>query len=276
MLRVVHRGALALSLAALAPLAAQAQQEVAAPVRLREEVSLDVEDASVSEIAAEIARQSGRTVLVDGDADARIALRLERVSWRDAADLVARLAHLRLRELPGEVLLIERPLRVSVTFTDADVRTVLLLLARYAGQSIVIAPEVRGRITVDLKDVEPLTAIRAIAATAGDYVVLGGAVSVRVGAPGAGAGAPPRPAASPPVGRRTVDGRFRGLAEDALRIELSDGRAREVPLSTSPALRSRLRAALAQLREGDRLLLTVERARERWIVADLIAPDRGR
>lgn len=283
--RIALCGVATLIAALAAP--ASAQQEAAAPARLREVISLDAQDESIEELAAEISRQSGRTVLAAPDLDGRLTLRLERVAWRDAVSMVARLARLRVRELPGEALLLERPLRLSVQFRDADVRTVLLLLARYAERSIVLSPAVRGRINVDLRAVEPLAALRAIAETAGDYVVLGAGEALRVGAPGEVASPPPaarndareaEDARSDAPRRRVLEGRFRALGPEGLELERRDGVVETIALPAARAARERLRAELQRLRAGDRVTVTTRGTTpgDEPVLDGLIAPDRAR
>jgi type II secretory pathway component HofQ len=72
--------------------------------------------------------------------------------------------------------------RVSLDFVDADVRTVLVLLAREAGKNIVVAPDVRGTVTVHLHDVSWRRALDVVAEQAG-CVVLEEGGEVRVAAP---------------------------------------------------------------------------------------------
>ena len=43
--------------------------------------------------------------------------------------------------------------KVSLNFRDADIRTVLRILALKSGVNIVVSPEVVGTITIELKDV---------------------------------------------------------------------------------------------------------------------------
>lgn len=56
--------------------------------------------------------------------------------------------------------------RVTLTANGADVRTLLLWLAREAGVSIVVSPDVSARVSVSFNDVPAAEAIRAIMAEA--------------------------------------------------------------------------------------------------------------
>ena len=52
--------------------------------------------------------------------------------------------------------------RITLSANNADVRTLLLWLAEEAGVSLIVAPDVRARITVHFEDVPAATAMRAI------------------------------------------------------------------------------------------------------------------
>ena len=57
--------------------------------------------------------------------------------------------------------------RISLTATNADVRELIPVLAQAAGISLVMTPDVRGRVNVYLRDVTALDALRAVIKEAG-------------------------------------------------------------------------------------------------------------
>lgn len=57
--------------------------------------------------------------------------------------------------------------RISLTATNANVRELLPLLAAQAGISLVMTPDVKGRISVYLRDITALDALRAVINEAG-------------------------------------------------------------------------------------------------------------
>lgn len=57
--------------------------------------------------------------------------------------------------------------RITLTATNANVREVLPALAAAAGISLVMGPDVKGRISLYLRDVPPLEALRAVIDQAG-------------------------------------------------------------------------------------------------------------
>lgn len=56
----------------------------------------------------------------------------------------------------------DRGERITLTATDTDVRTVLALLAEAAGVSLIVGPEVRGRVTVRFEDVPARDALEEV------------------------------------------------------------------------------------------------------------------
>lgn len=57
--------------------------------------------------------------------------------------------------------------RISLTAINANVRDILPALAAQAGVSLIMSPAVKGRISVYLRDVSPLDALRAVINEAG-------------------------------------------------------------------------------------------------------------
>lgn len=59
------------------------------------------------------------------------------------------------------------PNRITMTATNADVRELLPALAAAAGVSLVMTSDVRGRVSVNLRDVPAIDALRAVIEEAG-------------------------------------------------------------------------------------------------------------
>jgi len=135
-------------------------------------IHVDVEDANLADVMEQIGRQVGRNILVDPNVQERVTTSLRDIPWREAVDVIARMTRCEVETRPGGILILTQPPKVTIQFTDANVRTVLQLLAAYSGKNIIISPEVRGRVTLDLKEVHWLRALHAIVKTVGDYEVV--------------------------------------------------------------------------------------------------------
>lgn len=138
----------------------------------QQKINVDVEDAELTDVMDQIGRQVGRNILVEPNVKETVSVSLHEIPWREAVDVIARMTRCEVEERPGGILLLTQPPKVTIQFTDANVRTVLQLLAAYSGKNIIIAPEVQGRVTLDLKEVHWLRALHAIVKTVGDYEVV--------------------------------------------------------------------------------------------------------
>ncbi|MEZ6184419.1 MAG: hypothetical protein R3F62_05325 [Planctomycetota bacterium] len=134
-------------------------------------IDLDVTDMPLAKVMDVIERQVQVNIIVDPNIDVTVTERFRSINWRLAVDLIAKTYNCEVEEIEG-ALYIKQPPKVTLTFTDANIRTVLQLIAQYAGKNIIIAPEVTGKITVDLHEVHWLDALEAIVETSGPYAVV--------------------------------------------------------------------------------------------------------
>ena len=70
----------------------------------------------------------------------------------------------------AELAALERGERVTLTARDADLRALLAALAQAAGVSLVVSPEVQGRITVHLEDVAAREALETVILESGHTI----------------------------------------------------------------------------------------------------------
>lgn len=142
-----------------------------APLNQRK-IDLDVTKKDLREVMEFIGQKVGRNILVSPGVTAEVTVTLRDIPWLDAVKIIARLTKCDIEEAAEGVLLLTQPPKVTIQFAQAQVRTVLQLLAAYSGKNIIIAPEVKGDITLDLKEVHWLKALRSIVKTVGPYVVV--------------------------------------------------------------------------------------------------------
>ena len=238
-----------------------------APARGGERVSVAAKDQPLREVLARLSRDSGHAVALDPRVEARLTLTLRDVSWRDALALIAERTRCEVQVLPGGSLYLTRPPRVSVQLSGANIQTALLLLARLGGRSIVIGPDVRGEVTLELRDVSWARALHAVAATHG-FAVADGEELVTVGQP--------RGAAAPQGGAQVLAGAFRALDPEGLRLALDGGEECVVELPPEGGrARQRLQPALERLRPGDRVALSLSSREGRLVLADLAVETRS-
>ena len=136
-------------------------------------ISVDVVDTLLSEVMAEIREKTGAEIYVDPRVDRKITITLRDLPWRDIVRVIARIYKLELKIKERDKFVFHSRPKTSIEFADANLRTALLMLAKKSGQNIIIAPEVKGKVSARLEQVSPSDALRALAKNAGYEVVSG-------------------------------------------------------------------------------------------------------
>lgn len=126
-------------------------------------IDLEVVDKDLREVMEDIGRRIRRNILVAPGVEEKVTIKLRDIPAMDAVRIIAELCRCRIEQAAEGVLLLTQPPKVTIQFTDAQLRTVVQLLAAYSGKNIVIAPGVEGRACLDLKDVYWDLALEAIA-----------------------------------------------------------------------------------------------------------------
>ena len=170
--------------AALALAALPAQQEtVAAGAQQQEGVSspaagdrasrltLRLRDRDLREVVQSIRRKTSSNIIMEPGIEETVTIDLQDVHWRQALELVAEQAQCIVTEAEGGVLKVEKPPRVYFSFENTDIQKVIDTIAKISGANIVVAPEVKGTITVRLKDIPWRDALDATVKTLGFVVV---------------------------------------------------------------------------------------------------------
>ena len=221
------------------------------------EISLDVTRRPLDQVIAAIAKRSGKSIIVAPGLTDPITLTLRDVSWRVVVDLLARRTKCRVRELAGGTLLIDRPARISVQFEQADLKTALLLLAKYANKSIVLGPKVQGKVTLSLRTGDVVAAMRAIATTH-DCLILTSGSLVTVGKGRADL----RLAKSAPAPKDVLSGTFVSLVGTTLTLEVAGAKV-ALDLSSDVDRRKRQVTSLNGAKPGERIVVTHQAAEGR-------------
>lgn len=139
-------------------------------------ISIDASGEDLAKVVERIGRAAGRNILVSPLVQEEVTLSLRDLRWSEVLRTVAAMTRCQIREMPGGILVLEQPPSVSIQFTDANIRTVLQLLAAYSGKNVVIEEDVTGSITLDLKEVPWDEALLTIARARQLYVTLWGQI----------------------------------------------------------------------------------------------------
>lgn len=134
-------------------------------------INLDVRDKDLSELLQFISSKVGVNIIPDPDVKETVTIRFENMAWRDAIDAIARRTHCKIVEESGNYIRFTQPPTISMEFQSADIRVVLELLAKQSGANIVISSEVKGFVSLSLRDVPWQDALDTIVKTNGYTVV---------------------------------------------------------------------------------------------------------
>jgi type IV pilus assembly protein PilQ len=168
---------------ALATLSAQEAQASGAQSQNQEGVSsqskgdrashltLRLKDRDLRDVVQSIRRKTNANIIMAPGIEESVTIDLHDVNWRQALSLVAEQAGCIVTEGDAGVLKIEKPPRVYFAFENTDIQKVIDTIAKISGANIVVAPEVKGTITVRLKDIPWRDALDATVKTLGFVVV---------------------------------------------------------------------------------------------------------
>ncbi|MEC9046542.1 MAG: hypothetical protein VYA51_00900 [Planctomycetota bacterium] len=134
-------------------------------------LTLRLRDRDLREVVQSIGRKTGSNIIMAADIEETVTIDLEDVHWRQALSLVAEQAQCIVTEAEGGVLKIEKPPRVYFAFENTDIQKVIDTIAKISGANIVVAPEVKGTITVRLKNIPWRDALDATVKTLGFVVI---------------------------------------------------------------------------------------------------------
>ncbi|MFN7590743.1 MAG: hypothetical protein ACK5UQ_19860 [Planctomycetota bacterium] len=135
-------------------------------------MTLRLKDRDLREVVQIMQRKANVNIIMGADIkDVTVTIDLQDVPWRQALDLVAEQAGCIVTEsLPG-VLKVEKPPRVYFAFENTDIQKVIDTIGKISGANIVVAPEVKGTITIRLKNIPWRDALDAAVKTLGFVVV---------------------------------------------------------------------------------------------------------
>lgn len=148
-------------------------------------ISIVAVDRDLRSVVREIERKAGVNIYVDPMIAEVVNVRLINLPWRQVLEIVARDADCEIEQRGPRLFILTQPPRVSMEFADADIRVVLDLLARQAGRNIVMASDVTGTVSLNLRNVHWWRALETIVKTAGYVAVRETDDIIRIVRPGA-------------------------------------------------------------------------------------------
>jgi type IV pilus assembly protein PilQ len=125
--------------------------------RERQVVSMDFKNAPVDQIIEEFRRQGGINIDVDRrnfpEPFVIDEFKVVNEPLMRALQAFSDKSEIAMESLSSSLVRLSRPPRVTFNFRDADVKVVIDMIARVSGANLVIAPEVKGFITLSINNV---------------------------------------------------------------------------------------------------------------------------
>lgn len=134
-------------------------------------ITIDVKDRPLEDVLKLIRDKSGANILLAPGVREKVTIAFSGVPWREALELVAEQARCIVVESRGRVFKVEKPEPVTMSFEDEDIRKVIQAIAKKAGANVVVAPDVKGLVTLELVDRPWRDALDNVVKTLGFHVV---------------------------------------------------------------------------------------------------------
>ncbi len=126
-------------------------------------INVDVEGTELVDVVREISKHAGSPLVLDASVDEELTIALREVPWQVALYYMARQTRCEIEELSGGVLFVSQAPKVTLDFDDADVRTVLQLLAAYSGENLILADDISGKVSVHAHELDWRSVLTALA-----------------------------------------------------------------------------------------------------------------
>lgn len=135
-------------------------------------VTFDVRGRTLAEVVERIRDKTKVNIFLSKEAAAAtVTIKIQELHWLDALQEVAEKAECILERVSPIVIKVYKPERVTFSFENEDVKKVVSVIATYSGANIVVSPQVKGTITVNLKNIPWRDALEQIVKTLGYAVV---------------------------------------------------------------------------------------------------------
>ncbi|GEM_PF-6347011 len=116
-------------------------------------MSYDFTDRPLSDVLHEISIESGINIILKEDIGKTISLRINNLPWKQVLDLITIQYGLEIQKQSDRLWFVSTPPSITIQLKNADIRTVIEIISRKIGWNFVIDPDVKGTITLDLRDV---------------------------------------------------------------------------------------------------------------------------
>ncbi len=134
-------------------------------------ITFEAKERPISDVLDHIRSLVGINILLAPGIEDTITLKLNDVPWRDALEIVAEKADCIVIEKSSKIYRVEKPPRVTFSFTDEDIKLVINAIAQSAGADVIIAPDVEGKVNMHVENIPWKDALENVVKTLGYHMV---------------------------------------------------------------------------------------------------------
>ena len=134
-------------------------------------ITLDVSDRPLEDVLEHIRDRVGISIVSPPGTEGTVSIKLRGIPWRDALELVAENAGCIVSEESPRLYKVSKPPRITMAFTDVDVKQVVEAIAKAGNANIIVSERVQGLVTMVILDRPWRDALDAVVKTNGYYVV---------------------------------------------------------------------------------------------------------
>jgi len=134
-------------------------------------ITFEAKERPLRDVLDHIRDVVGVNILLRPGIEDTVNLKLNMVPWRDALDIVAEATGCIVIEKSSKIFEVEKPPRVTFSFIDEDIKLVINAIAQSAGADVIIAPEVEGKVNMNVDDIPWMDALDNVVKTLGYYLV---------------------------------------------------------------------------------------------------------
>ena len=116
-------------------------------------MSYDFTNRPLAEVLRELSIESGINIILKEDLGKKISLRIDNLPWDQVLTLITLQYGLEIHKQSNMLWFVDTPPSITIQLKDADIRTVVEMIADKIGWNFVIDPDIKGNITLNLKDV---------------------------------------------------------------------------------------------------------------------------
>ncbi|MBU0755015.1 MAG: hypothetical protein KJ645_07725, partial [Planctomycetes bacterium] len=145
--------------------------EVPGMINSEATITFEAKERPLADVLDHIRNIVGVNILLEPGVDETITLSLNDVPWRDALEIVAEKGNCIVIEKSPKIFKVEKPPRVTFSFYDEDIKLVINAIAQSAGADVIIAPEVVGKVNMNVDNIPWKDALINVVKTLGYHMV---------------------------------------------------------------------------------------------------------